>query len=146
LFGTAAYRASDAELRKLFPRFIQSGRPPAFNPVGPETRAAAVWALGRLHANDPDPVLVGPIQDRLTGDPGMGPDDPRVRRMAAIALGRMGASQSLDALRTVAGKRPTIDPAELASRWAVAQLTGEPVPPAGVYELPQTDWFLVPLK
>jgi hypothetical protein len=30
-------------------------------------------------------------------------------------------------------------------RWAVAQLTGEPLAAPAVYELLQRDWFLVPV-
>jgi HEAT repeat protein len=142
--GAAKHKPADTELRSLFPRFLQSGKPPVFNPVGPETRAAALWALGRLHAGNPAAELVGPIEERLTGDPGMGRDDERVRRMAAIALARMKAKDSLAALRTEAGERPTLDPVALACRWAVAELTAEPMPPPGVYEQLQRDWFLVP--
>jgi HEAT repeat protein len=144
-FGAANYKPADAELRSLFPRFLQSGKPPAFNPVGPETRSAAIWSLGKLHAGDPAAGLVGPIEERLTGDPGMGRDDERVRRMAAITLARMKAKDSLMALRIEVGEgRPTLDPVSLACRWAVAELTGEPLPPPGTYELPQRDWFLIP--
>jgi HEAT repeat protein len=143
--GAAKYKPADSELRSLFPRFLQSGKPPAFSPVGPETRAAAIWSLGTLHAGDPAAGLVGPIEDRLTGDGPMGRDDERVRRMAAAALARMKAKDSLMALQTESGDgRPTLDPAALACRWAVAELTGEPLPPPGTYELPQRDWFLVP--
>jgi HEAT repeat protein len=146
-FGAAGYEPADPELRTLFPRILQAGMPPGFSPVGPETRAAALWALGRLHAGDAGPALVGPVEQRLTGDGAMGPDDPRVRRMAAVALGRMGARSSLPALRTEAGgDRPTLDPVAQACRWALAQLTGAPPPPPGVYEVPQRDWFLVPVK
>ena len=77
----------------------------------------------------------------------MGPDAPPVRRMAAISLARMNAKQSLDALRLHSnGKEPDADIVVNACRWAVGQLTGEPVPPAGVIEVLQKDWFLVPIK
>jgi len=143
-FGASKFKPADGELRSLFPRFLRPGMPPAFNPVGPETRAAAIWALGHLHAGDPAAELVGPIEERLTGDGAMGRDDERVRRMAAIALARLKAKASVAAVRTDAGDRPTLDPVALACRWAVAQLTGEPLAAPGVYDLPQRDWFLVP--
>ena len=77
----------------------------------------------------------------------MGRDDPRVRRMAAVSLARMKAQSSLEHLRTFAGgKAPDADVVANACRWAVGQLTGEPVPPAGVIEVLQTDWFLVPIR
>jgi len=145
--GAAGYRPADAELRGLFPRILAPGMPPTLTPVGPETRAAALWALGHLHAGNPAPGLVRPIQERLTGDgPLLGKDDSRVRRMAAVAVARMGARQSVDILREQGGEQTTLDAADYACRWAVAQLTGQPLPPPGVYEAPQTNWFLVPIK
>jgi HEAT repeat protein len=146
LLGAAGYRPADTEFRALFPRIIGRGMPPPLTEVGPETRAAALWALGRLHAGDADAALVRPIQERLTGDgPLLGKDDGRVRRMAAVALARLGARQSVDVLREQGGEQPTLDAADYACRWAAAQLTGRPLPPPGVYEAPQTNWFLVPI-
>jgi HEAT repeat protein len=121
--------------------------PPAFTPVGPETRAAAIWALGLIHTGKPQDQLVKLIEGRLTGDAGMGPDDERVRRMAAISLGRLKAQQSLDALRLgSSGTEPHEDVVANACRWAVGQLTGEKVPPTAEIPVVQRDWFLVPHK
>jgi HEAT repeat protein len=146
LMGQARYEPASPVLRAIVPRFVRQGMPPAFTPVGPEARAAAIWSLGLIHEGKPEDGLVALIEPRLTGDPGMGPDAPPVRRMAAISLARMKAKQSLDALREQsAGKEPDADVVVNACRWAVGQLTGEPVPPAGVIEVLQKDWFLVPL-
>ena len=145
--GAGGYRPADPELRALFPRVLGRGMPPPLTEVGPETRAAALWALGRLHAGKPDAALIRPIQERLTGDgPLLGKDDSRVRRMAAVALARIGARQLVDVLREQGGEQTTLDAADYACRWAVAQLIGQPLPPPGVYELPQTNWFLIPIK
>jgi HEAT repeat protein len=154
LLGRAGYRPADATLRRLVPRYSRAGVPgqaaqaPALSPVGGEARAAAVWALGRLHEGKPAADLVGLIEGRLTGDPGMGLDDERVRRMAAVALGRMKAAAALPALEAHAlGDRPTTDVVANACRWAAAHLAGRPPPPdPGVVEVIQRDWFLVPLK
>ena len=76
-----------------------------------------------------------------------GRDDPRVRRAAAVALGRMKAKQSLEVLRDYSeGTKPTLDVVTHACRWSVNHMTGEPIPPAGTVEFPQRQWFLVPLK
>ena len=120
---------------------------PSFTPVGGETRAAAAWALGWFHEGDPEPALVRLIEDRLTGDPGIGPDDPRLRRMAAIALGRMNAKQSLEVLR----ERAAIDLAMTdlvtsACRWSAFHIMGEPLPKVLPALVPQRDWFLMPLR
>ena len=104
--GQSRYEPADPALRAIVPRFLKSGMPPAFTPVGPESRAAAIWALGLIHAGKPQDRLVALIEGRLTGDAGMGPDDERVRRMAAISLGRLKAQQSLERLRTLPGKGP----------------------------------------
>jgi len=145
--GAARYQPADAPLRAIVPRFVRSGFPPGFTPVGGEARAATVWALGHLHDGKPDDALVTLIEGRLTGDGAMGRDDERVRRMSAVALARMGAKQSLPSLRDLsAEKQPVTDVVAVACRWGIWRLTGEAIPPAGTIEVPQRDWFIVPLK
>jgi HEAT repeat protein len=145
--GQARYEKADPALRALAPRFLRPGMPPVFSPVRPEARAAALWALGLIHEGKPDDALVALVQERLTGDGSAGRDDPRVRRMAAVALAHMQAQQSLPALKAFAdGTKPTAEVVPNACRWALGQLTREPVPPTGVVEVPQRDWFLVPTK
>ncbi len=152
LLGQARHAAADPVLRAIVPRVTSGsysgpkGPSPNFTKVGGETRAAAIWALGLLHEGKPEERLVKQIEDRLTGDPGMGPDHPRVRRMAAVSLGRMGAKQSLTALRTHAdGTEPSLDPVVQACRWSAARLTGEKLPELGVVRVRQGEWFLAPL-
>ena len=145
LLGQARYQPADPVLRALVPRFLRPGIPPVFSPVRPEARAAAIFALGMLHEGKPEDALVTLIEGRLTGDGMLGKDDERVRRLAAVSLARMKATQSLPALREhSAGKDPVPDVVAHACRWAIGRLTGEPVPPAGTIEVPQRDWFLVP--
>ncbi len=153
--GRAGYRKAEPTLRQLVPR---GGAVAAtatgglmltapFSPVGGETRAAAIWALGLWHAGDPAADLAKTFAERLTGDPGMGHDDERVRRMAAVSLGRMKAGQELPSLRQEAGDgKPTADVVAVACRWAIARITGGPLPPPGEVEAPQRDWFLTPAK
>lgn len=136
--GKSKYKPADNRMRQLVPRGT---------PVRGETRAAAIWALGWLHENDPEEGLVVLIEGRLTGDMGIGPDDPRVRRMSAVSLARMKAKQSLTALRERTGEGvPTTDIVTIACRWAVASITGEPLAAPGTVEAPQQDWFLIPHK
>jgi HEAT repeat protein len=149
--GEARYEPADPALRELVPRILQPGTPPqfrvqpVFTRVRPETRAAAVWALGLLKEKKPDPPLIELIEGRLTGDGAYGRDDSRVRRMAAVSLGRMKANQSLPALRLQAeNARPSTDIVVNAARWAVNRMTQEPVPQLGVIESIQADWFLIP--
>jgi HEAT repeat protein len=141
--GQANYKEAEKELVALVPR----GSLPLLTPIGGTTRAAAIWVLGRFHEGNPKADLVSLIEGRLTGDMGIGPDDPRVRRMSAIALGRMKATQSLQALRERTGADlPSVDFVTHACRWSVNQITGEPLRPPGVVEAPQQDWFLIPLR
>ncbi|HEY1378481.1 MAG TPA: HEAT repeat domain-containing protein, partial [Gemmataceae bacterium] len=131
-FGQSGYRPADRDLRGMTQR-----------PVGTEVRAAAFWSLGLLHAGEPVPELVTEFEGRVKDTRY---EDPRVRTMAAIALGRMRAKDALATLRQYAGKEPSLDPANNACAWAVAQITGEPPPPRRTIEVPDRGWFLVPLK
>lgn len=145
--GQARYRPADAELRSLVPRLLRPGMPPVFAPVGVETRAAAAWALGLLHEGKPDASVASLVEGRLNGDGPVGADDPRVRRMAAVSLARLGAKQSLPVVRQLAnGTKPSTDVGDNACRWAVGQLTKEPVPAPGTVENLRRQWFLVPLR
>jgi hypothetical protein len=106
-----------------------------------------MWALGELHADDPDPRLTETILGRLTGDPGMGRDDPRVRAMVPVAMVRMKAKGTLATLKEhTEGDKPTLNVVLHAARWAVAQMEGKPAPTPEVVKVPQNDWFLVPHK
>jgi HEAT repeat protein len=145
--GQAGYREADGEMRALVPRILRDGFPPDFTPVGPEVRTAAIWVLGLFHEGKPDEALVSLVEGRLTGDGILGPDHPHVRAMAAITLGRLGAKQSLPALRERSGSGwATTDPVANACRWSVARLTGEALPAAGVVEHTRRAWFLAPLR
>jgi HEAT repeat protein len=145
--GQTRYEKADPVLRALVPRILRGGMPPEFTPVRAETRAAAIWALGLIHEGKPADALVSLIEGRLTGDGPFGRDDPRVRRMAAVALGRMQAKQSLHVLRDYSdGTKPSADVVVNACRWSVGHLTHEPVPAAGVVEVPQREWFLTSIR
>jgi HEAT repeat protein len=153
--GRADYRQAEPILRQVFPRGgavapaptggLVLTEPPT--PVGGEVRAAAIWALGLWYAGKSPPDLATAFEQRLTGDPGLGPDDERVRRMAAVSLGRIKAESELPSLRLVSGDgKPTTDVVAVASRWAISQITGEPLPPPGEVESVQRHWFLVPVR
>jgi HEAT repeat protein len=106
--------------------------------IGQETRAASVWGLGLLYEGKPDAQLVRQFEDRLKDipkkmDPG---ENPRVRWMSAISLGRMNSKSSLDTLKRFHFKIPTLDPVSPACGWAIQQLTGEAPPPPGTVNLP----------
>jgi len=115
------------------------------NPAGPEARAAAVWALGLLHEGKPVPELATVLMGRLTAVRPFDIEDDRVRRMAAVTLGRMKAGDTLPSLREFyrAGV-PSLNPVSRACGWAIEEMTGEKMTPPGVVEVVERDWFLAP--
>jgi len=136
--GQGRYRPADAVLRRLIPP--TAGKEP--NPAGFETRAAAIWALGWIHEGKPDPELVQAIYGRLSAVGLFDPEDGRVRRMSAIALGRMRAEGMVDKIRPYYSGKPNLDQINNAAGWAIEQLTGEKVPPPGIIETKPLNWFL----
>jgi HEAT repeat protein len=135
-FGQVKYEPADSTLRALIPP----------RTAGPETRAAAIWALGHLHAGQPDAEIARACEGRIRAVVPGDLEDNRVRRMSATALGLMKAKDSLGTLREFyRDKRLTLDMVQNACAWSISQMTGEPVLP-GIVESQQSDWFLVPAK
>jgi HEAT repeat protein len=132
--GQRRYQPAESALRAFVPRS------PEGEILGDkETRAASIWALGLILEGKPEKGLVQQLEQRLNDiprmmDPG---EDPRVRRMSAITLGRMKSKESLKSLRRYFfSSRPTLDPVSPACGWAILQNTGEPLPPPGTMEFP----------
>jgi HEAT repeat protein len=140
LLGQQKYEPADAVLRQFLP-------PHPDRPME-EARAAAAWALGLIHEGQPVAALVTALEGRLKDmPPGIPPEDPRMRRMAAVALGRMKAQDALGSLRSFyGGQGPNEDPVSNACGWAVEQITGEVMPAPKVIHRARLDWFLIPNK
>ena len=115
LFGKTRYRPAIGLMEKFIPKH---------SPFDVTARAAAIWALGRIYAGDKKSPLVQLFQGRLADQSLMDPEAPMVRRMAAIALARLGSTASLSELRGFFGEEPTSD-IGLACRWAIGKLTGK---------------------
>jgi HEAT repeat protein len=138
--GLVRHRPADDLFRRLAPKADTTK-----NPAGAEARAAAVWALGLLHEGKPVPELATILVGRLTAVRPFDIEDDRVRRMAAITLGRMKDTDKLESLREF--YRPGVPSRNVVSAacaWAVEQLTGEKMAPPGVVEVVERDWFLSP--
>jgi HEAT repeat protein len=132
---------ADAVLRQFIPRMEPPMRPVAC----PESRAAAAWALGKIHEGAPDEALAAALTGRLNDSTSQPPEDARVRCMCAVALGRMKARDMLPSLRAgFASREPSLDPVNNACGWAVEQITGEAVPPPKTIERVVNERFLVP--
>jgi HEAT repeat protein len=130
-FGQSRYRPADSALRQRFPR-------PGTSLVPIETRASAIWALGRIHEGQPDTALVQGFLARLDdgGGPSRLPENHHVRSMAAVALGRMKAKDALPSLRfCYIAKKPSLDQLNNACGWAIEQIAGERIPPPGDEEV-----------
>jgi HEAT repeat protein len=139
--GESKYKPADPALRKFIPPKLPPARE---NPPGPETRAAAFWALGLIHEGKADSTLVDSFKERLASS-----DIFQVRWMAAVSLGRMKARDALTTLREysdVAKNRYLPISGSNASTWAIFQITGEPIPPPGIAEHLVGNWFLSPIK
>jgi HEAT repeat protein len=135
--GQQNHVRADTVLRQFVPK-----RPGI---VGPESRAAAIWALGLFHKGKTVPELVPPLQERLNDSSSIPPEDIRVRRMCAITLGRIQGKEALDSLRKwFWAREPAEDPINNACGWAIERLTGEAVPPPKTLRKVQQDWFLMP--
>jgi len=138
--GKSKYRPADGLLRQWVP----PGQPR--NRVGYEARAAAAWALGLIHEGTEIPEIATMLARRVAADKPTDVEDTRVRWMSAITLGRMKAKAGLPTLREYyVEKKPSLFPFNNACGWAIEQITGEKMPPAGTVELMQLGWFLYPI-
>ncbi len=137
LLGQQKFRPADAILRGFVPRMT--------NVYSFESRAAALWALGLLHEGKRDAELEKLALARLTDTSSMPPEDLRVRRMAGILLGRVGAKDALPILRKFTIKfEMTGSPINDACNWSIARLTGTKLPAMKPVEKTPKDWFLTP--
>jgi HEAT repeat protein len=130
-------RAKYAAAAPVLARFV----PKEWN-IGPESRAAAIWALGLIHEKAAPDGLVDGLLDRLTDDSVIMPEDLRVRRMCAVSLGRMKAQEALESLRKYYPRKLSTEAFPNACGWALEQLTGEPLPTTGTAPVVQRGWFL----
>ena len=142
LLGQQRFGPAEAVLRQFIPRMVGSA-------TCAESRAAAIWALGWIREGKPDPALTTALAERLTDDRILppGPEDTRVRRMAALALGRMKAKEALRSLRRYC---PVQEPSDSTIRnacgWAIEQITGAVMAPPKLIHKVQRDSFLTPLE
>jgi HEAT repeat protein len=132
--GQRKYRPADAVLRGFIPR----GR------SGPEMRASAIWALGLIHEGKTVDDLATALEARLNDTGSIPPEWRQVRWASAITLGRMKATKTMPSLRNYFAGEWTREPVENACGWAIAQITGEALPPVKPIRRMQRNWFLSP--
>src|SRR5262245_7832650 len=138
-FGRMKYVESEPLLVEHIPKGLV---------LGIQSRAAAIWSLGFLHAGVPDETLAQKLMERVkdNGGPGVPPELPGVRRMSAVSIARMKAvSQDLP-LHEFYETWRTPDPLGMTVRWALIELTGEQIPEPAPPTFFTGNWFLVPAK
>lgn len=136
--GKLRYRPAADFLRTQAARGSQPGWP---NP-----RSASVWALGLIYEGEIDPTTVTLMSGRVTDMNIMDPEVLDVQRFAAVALARMKANDQLGTLRSVASAQTSPPELALACQWAIAQLTGKPMPAPEPQYQSITGWFLEPAR
>lgn len=117
---------------------------PKGSPFAHVSRAAAIWALGKLLADRPDQTLVDQLVGRITDVNSPNAEEPLVRRMAAVSLGRLGEPRSLSALRQMVQLEGAAVDTGIACVWAIGRIKGEPLPDIPPTIVAEDDWFLVP--
>jgi HEAT repeat protein len=136
--GKEKYRPADTALRLFVPRQNSSG-------TGPESRAAAIWALGMIHEGKTDEKLATQLEERLNDTGSIPPEDARVRWTSAITLGRMKAKDALGSLELhYRDKKPSDNLVNNACGWAIERITGKPMPAPQPKKKYQSHWFLAP--
>ncbi|MEM9367805.1 MAG: hypothetical protein AAGD07_17575 [Planctomycetota bacterium] len=133
-FGQMKYEPADDLMRRFIPKRFD---------LGDGTRSAAIWGLGYLHEDEPDPALVSLLEGRLNDVSDEDPELDDVRRMAAVSLGRMRAKRSLGTLRQYGGQG--YSPISQSCEWSIARITDTPQPALPAQPPRQyNDWFLRP--
>jgi len=135
-FGQMKYGESDPLLRQYIPKS---------SPFIVEARAAAIWTLGHLHAGKPEPELAKLLAGRLSDVSPMDPEDPTVRTMSAISLGRMKAESQLPTLRKFMEMESVSTDVGFGCAWAIHEIAGEAIPQAEPFRSSWLGWFLEPI-
>jgi HEAT repeat protein len=131
--GRAKYRPAKSLLLQFVPKRYGNRR---------AARSAAIWALGVLHTDDPsDASLVAQLLARATDIDPISPEYPEVRTAAAVSLGRMRSTESLEALRS-ALTRPAAARTKEGIKWGIEQISGTSLPQAKPRRLPPAEPFL----
>ncbi len=133
--GQARYQPAVQTLARFIPKEVTAK-------FGPQSRIGAIWALGLILEKQPPEALVHALIGRLTDEAVIFAEDMGVRRMSAISLGRMKASEATEGLSKYYPKVLSVDPFPNACGWALAQMGGDKLPSTGVVKRVQKGWFL----
>lgn len=111
------------------------------------SRGAAVWGLSHLFADTGNKELAAQFLERMR-DEGTMIEEPEidiVRRMSAIALGKMKAAEHLKIMKTYVGENVGSNPLELSIAWAIQEISGEVLPKATLDPYEVYGWRISPI-
>lgn len=137
LFGEADYYEAEPLLRLFIPREVSM--------FHDEVRMAAIWSLARFHRDKPDRLLAAQFIERLEDTRFRFSERTSVRGMAAVGLGIMKATDHLESLHRYTDSVEADDEVLLACRWAVVQMSREPLPALPPRIRRGSNWFLEPM-
>jgi HEAT repeat protein len=137
--GQAKYIAAAKSLGQFIPKQVLIA-------FGPQSRVAAIWALGLLFEKSPPEILTSALLGRLGDDSMVMPEDMGVRRMCAISLGRMKVKAATEDLEKYYPKVLSVDAFPNACGWALEQLGAARLPASGTAQVVQKGWFLESLE
>lgn len=114
------------------------------------SRAAAIWALGKISEGELDVELESAFVGRILDFTPQPLESQLVKRMSAIALGRIEALEQVAMMKQYLGGESNRTEEgvlmELALGWAILKLSGEESPPPEPLTIDQGQWFLEPIR
>ncbi len=111
-----------------------------------ESRAAAIWALGKIYEDKADGGVVPLLISRLSDIDPNNPEMVGVRRMSAISLGRMKADAGLKALNVFYDMEKQGLHIGGSCRWAIRHMTGKELPGPDPRHIGETGWYISPIR
>ena len=139
-FGIAKY----AEATKVLETFVKKNGNVRFR-----IRASATWAMAQILEGDSDNQRwIKILVDRLNDDAPMPPESPLVKRMAVIALAKMGVDDDKIErnIRELQVSTPEYSVLKDGCHWALNKLYGDPIPPTSDQLVDSGPWLLEPLE
>lgn len=135
--GLMKYAPAEELLRRYIPKDMT---------MGLMSRTTAIWALGHLHAGQPDEELAKLLFGRLT-DPSLFPPElESVKTMSVVSMARMKTrTQAEPTQKFLFGKGPP-ETMNLQIRWALQEMMGEKFPELKPAIVMRSGWFLEPIE
>ena len=133
--GIMRHAPAEAQLRTYIPKGLSDS-----------PRATAIWSLGLLLQEKPDPQLAKQLEQRMEDIASIPPESLPVRSMCAVTLGRMKSEPSLPILRKWYKTETHNNYLGRCCGWAIERITGEKLPDADVLHVKPVNWFLEPYE